>query len=364
MSDLQTGPAPGGPVVTGQAPGGPEKTDPVGPSSHADDAEAPRRWTRHLAFSNIGAVYVLGALVVIFSIWVPQTFLTSATLYQVFNSNAVTALAALSVIIPLSARVFDLSIGGTITLTGVVVTQAIVKYELGIATAILLALLVGVLIGVLNAVIVVVLKIDSFIATMASGALLAAFTTMVTGDLDVTGVVLSQGFNEVGQFMVGGITLPVVYVAVVTVVLWFVLQQTAFGRRMYATGFNKEAARLSGVPTERLRFASLVISGGLAGLAGIVLAGTLAAGSVTAGTPYLLGAFAAAFLGATQLQHGRFNAFGTIIAVLLLGTGVVGLGLAQAPTWSQDLFTGVVLIVALIATRYQRAGTANATVGH
>ncbi|WZH52441.1 MAG: ABC transporter permease [Nocardioides alkalitolerans] len=362
MSDLQTGPAHvAAPTAHGVVTDGPGA---AGPTTAGAPPEASRPWTRHLAFSNIGAVYVLVALVVLFAVWVPQTFLTSATFYQVLNSNAVTALAALSVIVPLSARVFDLSIGGTITLTGVVVTQLIVKHELGVTAAVAVALLVGILIGVLNAVVVVVLKIDSFIATMASGALLAAFTTMVTGDLDVTGVVLSQGFNEIGQGMVGGVTLPVIYVAVVTAVLWFVLQHTAFGRRMYATGFNKEAARLSGVPTERLRFASLVISGGLAGLAGIVLAGTLAAGSVTAGTPYLLGAFAAAFLGATQLQRGRFNAVGTIIAVLLLGTGIVGLGLAQAPTWSQDLFTGLVLIVALIATRYQRAGAANATTSH
>ncbi|MDT9591666.1 ABC transporter permease [Nocardioides zeae] len=354
MSDLQTGPPPA------TAP----PSTPSGTTTEPAPAEPARPWTRHLAFSNIGAVYVLIALVALFAIWVPQTFLTSATLYQVFNSTAVTALAALSVIIPLSARVFDLSIAGTITLTGVVATQLIVKHELGVPAAVAVAVLTGLMIGVLNAIIVVVLKIDSFIATMASGALLAAFTTMVTGDLDVTGVVLSQGFNEIGQTMVGGFTLPVVYVVVVTAVLWFLMQHTAFGRRMYATGFNREAARLAGVPTERLRFASLVISGGLAGLAGIVLAATLAAGSVTAGTPYLLGAFAAAFLGATQLQHGRFNAVGTIIAVLLLGTGVVGLGLAQAPTWSQDLFTGLVLIVALIATRYQRAGAANATVGH
>lgn len=328
------------------------------PARHGPTPPPPRArkpWSRHLAFTNIGAVYVLIALVVVFGVWVPDTFLTLDTFRQILNSNAVTALAALSIIIPLSARVFDLSIGGTITLTGVVVTQLIVERGLSVPMAIVLALIVGVLIGTLNAVIVVVLKIDSFIATMASGALLAAFTTMVTGDVDVTGVELSEGFDEFGQHLVGGFALPVYYAILVAVVLWFVMQQTAFGRRMYATGFNKDAARLAGVPTETLRFVSLMISGGIAGLAGIVLAGTLAAGSVTAGAPYLLGAFAAAFLGATQLHGGKFNAFGTLIAVLLLGTGVVGLGLAEAPTWSHDLFTGVVLIVALVATRYQRS---------
>jgi ribose transport system permease protein len=111
------------------------------------------------------------------------------------------------------------------------------------------------------------------------------------------------------------------------------------------------------VRVDRLRFLSLVASGGFAGLAGVILASTLASGSPTAGTPYLLPAFAAAFLGATQLKHGRFNAGGTLIAVLLLGTGVTGLALANAPSWSGDMFVGVVLIAALAVTGVQRRVT-------
>ena len=94
------------------------------------------------------------------------------------------------------------------------------------------------------------------------------------------------------------------------------------------------------------------------GATGIVLASTLGSGSPSAGTPYLLPAFAAAFLGATQLKHGRFNAGGTIIAVLLLGTGVTGLALANAPQWAGDMFVGVVLIAALALTGLQRRTTA------
>jgi len=85
-----------------------------------------------------------------------------------------------------------------------------------------------------------------------------------------------------------------------------------------------------------------------------VLASTIGSGDPTAGTSYLLPAFAAAFLGATQLKHGRFNAIGTLIAVLLLGTGTTGLGLANAPQWSADMFVGVVLIASLAVTGIQR----------
>ena len=104
----------------------------------------------------------------------------------------------------------------------------------------------------------------------------------------------------------------------------------------------------------------MIISGGLAGAAGIVLTSTISAGSPTAGTPYLLPAFAAAFLGATQLKHGRFNAGGTLIAVLLLGTGTTGLGLANAPQWSADMFVGIVLIASLAVTGIQRRSPSQA----
>lgn len=314
--------------------------------------------TSRLSFSRIGAVYTLIGLAAIFAVLVPSTFLTWTTLTQILFGNAVTALAALSLIVPLSARVFDLSIGGTITLSGVVATQLIVAAEVPVAVAVLGGVVVGLLVGVLNATVVVLLRVDSFVATLATGALLAAFVTMVTNDVDVTGVALADGFATIGQTEVLGLTLPVYIALAVALALGYLLGFTPFGRRAYATGFNIDAARVAGVPVARVRFVSLLISGGLAGVTGVVLASTLTSGSVTAGTPYLLSAFAAAFLGATQFRPGRFNAAGTIVAVLLLGTGVVGLSLAEAPGWAHDIFTGVILIVALVASRIQRRSRA------
>jgi ribose transport system permease protein len=129
--------------------------------------------------------------------------------------------------------------------------------------------------------------------------------------------------------------------------LWFFLEHTAPGRRVYATGFNKEAARLTGIQVKRIQFCSLLASSLIAGWAGVCLASTLSTGSPTAGTAYLLPAFAAAFLGATQIKAGRFNAWGTLLGVLTLGTGTTGLALAAAPGWASNMFTGLVLITAL-----------------
>jgi ribose transport system permease protein len=313
-----------------------------------------RRLTAGLAFNRVGAVYVWLAIIVVFSLWVPDTFPTTATAKQILNSNAITGLAALSITIPLAARVFDLSFAYVMTLTGVAVAQFIAHDGIPVVPAVGLGIAIGLLIGLINAFVVVTMRIDSFIATLATGSLIQALITMVTDDTAITDAKLGGSFAKIGQTTIGGLTLGVYYFAAVALVIWYLLEHTATGRRLYATGFNPDAARLGGVRVDRLRFLSLVASGGLAGFSGIVLASTLASGSPTAGTPYLLPGFAAAFLGATQLKRGRFNAGGTIIAVLLLGTGTTGLALANAPQWAGDMFVGVVLIAALAVTGLQR----------
>jgi ribose transport system permease protein len=342
-------------------------TEASAPATRAEPQQIPvpvgttlrRRLTGALAFDRIGAVYVWLAIILVFTVWVPETFPNVGTAKQILNSNAITGLAALSITIPLAARVFDLSFAYVMTLTGVAVSHFIAKDGIPLVPALGLGLAIGLAVGLINAVVVVTMRIDSFIATLATGSLITALITMVTNDTPISDAKLGGGFAKIGQTTVGGLTLGVYYFAAVAVVIWYVLEHTATGRRLYATGFNPDASRLGGVRVDRLRFLSLIVSGGLAGFSGIVLASTLGSGSPTAGTPYLLPAFAAVFLGATQLKQGRFNAGGTIIAVLLLGTGTTGLGLASAPQWAGDMFVGVVLIAALAVTGLQRrTGTA------
>jgi len=308
---------------------------------------------RALAFGNVGAVYVWLIIVVIFSIWIPQTFDNLPTAEQILNSNAVTALIALSLIVPLATAVYDLSVAYVATLAGVAVAHFVVV-GMPIGLAILLTLLISMGVGVINGFVVVVMRINSFIATLATGSLISALITMLTNNVPITAPQLDGSFANIAGASVSEITVAVFYMFAIAVALWFLLEQTATGRRMYASGFNERAARLARIRVDRLRFISLMISATIAGFAGIVLASVIESGSPSAGTSYLLPAFAAAFLGATQLRGGRFNAIGTLIAVLLLGTGTTGLSLAAAPAWSEDMFTGVVLIAALAITGVQQ----------
>jgi ribose transport system permease protein len=304
--------------------------------------------------SRSGAIYVLVVAVIIFSIDQPRTFPHWATVQQVLTTNAVTALAALALIIPLTAGVFDISVPYTMSLSGIITTHCIVQLGQPVALALAIGIAVSVLVGLLNGLVVVVAKIDALIGTLATGFLIQAVITWRSKGVTISGFRLGGVFSDISQTKwLFGLTLPALYALILSLAIWYVLQHTAMGRRLYATGFAADAARLAGVRTNRIRFGSLIVSSTLAGITGIVLASTLGSGSPSAGNGYLLPAFAAVFLGATQFFPGFFNAWGTIAAVILLGTLITGLALAGAAEWVQEFTTGVVLIAALALTGFE-----------
>ena len=307
-----------------------------------------------LSPKRVSALYVLAIIIVVFSIWAPETFPQAATVKQVLNGNAIIGLAALALAVPLAARCFDLSFAYTMSLSGVTAAHFIANNDWPLLMAVGAALFVALVVGVINAIVVVIMRVDSLIGTLATGSIIQAFITFVTDEVPITDAKLFGGFSDIGQKTIGGLILPVYYMLIAAVVIWYVLEHTAIGRKIYATGFNTEAARLTGIKTKRIQFCSFLVSALIAGWAGVALAAVLGSGSPTAGTPYLLPAFAAAFLGATQIKPGRFNAWGTVLGVVTLGTGTTGLALATAPAWASNMFTGVVLIAALAVTTVQR----------
>jgi ribose transport system permease protein len=304
---------------------------------------------------------VLVIVCIIFSVWKPAEFPHVATLQSILNSNATVALLALSLVIPLAAGVFDLSIGAIMALTGVLAAQLVVGQGFSVGVALLIGLLLGVVLGAFNALIVVGLGIESFIGTLGTSSIMTAVILLICNDESVTNEYLSSTLQRLATISLGGIQLPVFIVAAVAVVMWYFMEHTVSGRRLYAIGFNIEAARLSGISTKRLRSGALLVSGFISGLAGLILMAQTGSGAPTAGPEYLLSAFAAAFLGATQIRNGRFNTVGTLLAVLVLGTGTAGLTIAGAATWALNLFVGIVLLVALALTKLKVQGAASSS---
>src|ERR1700720_166229 len=286
---------------------------PTGHEPTSSWAGAATNWRATLASSpsprNIGAVYVLIAICIVFSIWAPHTFPQGATVKQVLDNNAITALAALALIVPLSAGVFDLSFAYVMSLSGVTAAHFVAANNMNVFLAALIGIGAALVIGVINGIVVVGMQIDSFIGTLATGSLVQAFISFVTGDNSINSVRLSGTFSQISQGILGGIIYPVFYAVVIAAALYLFMEHSPSGRRLYATGFNPNAARLADIRVKKLRFCSLLVSAGLAGFAGVLLASSLAAGSPSAGTSYLLPGFASVFVGATVFKHGRFNAW-------------------------------------------------------
>jgi ribose transport system permease protein len=313
-------------------------------------------WVRlgtQLSYRNIGAVYVWIVLIIVFTVWQPQLFPTTRTAKTVLNEYAITGLAALSVVMPLAAGIFDLSIGSTVGFAGVFAGWSLNTLGLPLGVTILLTLAAGLAIGLLNAVVVVRMRIDSFIGTLATGSIIAALTIWVSGDQILTGK-LSGSFTDLASTSTAGVQLPVIYLLVGMLILAYLLEQTTFGRHIYAAGYGPDVSRLVGLRVDRLRTISLLWSGVLASFAGICLASQLGSADPSTGQEYLIPAFSAAFVGATQFRHGRFNPWGAVVAVLMIGTGSVGLLLAGTQQWMPQVFQGAVLIAAVGITMYQR----------
>lgn len=308
---------------------------------------------RSLGLDRFSGLYVWAALFLVFAVWVPDTFLRLNTMTSVAGDQAITAMLALGIIIPLAAGVFDLSFAGVCGLAVAVTAWAQVEGFSPFVAA-LMAVVVATLVGCVNGFVVVGLKVNSFIATLGMSSLLLAATYYVTdGRQIVSG--FSEGFLDLGTLQILGIPLPFYAMLLLAAVVYVVIEYLPVGRYLYAAGGNPVAARLAGVRVDRIVFGSLVASSLVAGLAGVVLAARLGTASPDIGPSYLLPAFSAVFLGSTQIKPGRVNVIGTLIAIYLLATGVKGLQLAGAPVYVNNLFNGAALIIAVaLAARSAR----------
>jgi ribose transport system permease protein len=306
-----------------------------------------RRWGVS-SMTRFSGLWIWAAFILIFGLWIPNTFFTTLTLQNVIGDQAITAIVAIGILFPLAAGAYDLSVGTTVGLSAVVTASLTGQHGASPTVALLAALGVGIAVGLANALVIVGIGVNSFIATLAMSSVLTAAISAVSKDNYIGGVPASyQGLVDHKAL---GVPELGFYLLVIAVVAWYVLEHTPLGRRLSATGFAPEASRLAGVRTGALTCGALVVSSVLASFAGALLTAKLTTASPNLGPPYLLPAFAAAFLGSTQLKIGRFNIWGTVLAIYLLATGVEGLQLVGAPDWVTNLFNGLALIVAVSMT--------------
>jgi len=307
---------------------------------------------RVLSPKNVSGIYVLGLIILVFGLWVPDTFFTVDNLKSLVGQQGITAILALGLLLPLAAGGFDLSVGAILGFCALLFAWLIVRQDVAPVLALALTIVAGGLVGSLNGAMVVGLRVNPLVATLATSSVLAGLTVALSDNQQISPI--PDEVRSIGQGEWLGMPIVFWYMLILAVVLWYFLEHSPPGRRLYATGSNREAARLAGVRTGRLTFFSYAVAGAIAAVAGIVLTAKLGSGSPTVGPEYLLPVFAATFLGATQFKNGRVNVWGTILAVAILSTGVRGLELAGAEFWVGDVFNGAALAIAVGVASFQR----------
>lgn len=295
--------------------------------------------------NRFSGLFLWAAFILLFALWVPDTFLTLGTAQSIASTQAVTGLAAMGVVCAMAGGAFDLSFAGVLGLSSTIGASLMGRSDVSPALAIVICLAMGLGVGAFNGFLVTRVRISSVVATLGVSSLLLAADSYITDGQYITGI--PHSFTSLVESQPLEIPIATIYLLLAAFGVWAFLEHSRPGRRLYATGMNIDAARLAGVRTDRMTFLSLVLSGGFSALAGLVLLAQIGSGTPNVGAGYLLPVFAAVFLGATQVKPGRYNVWGTILAIYLLATGVQGLQLAGGQFWVNDAFNGAALLIAV-----------------
>jgi ribose transport system permease protein len=301
------------------------------------------------AVYRYAVVLVFVAMVAVFSGLLPHTFFTTGNFQTIVNSQAVLLLLSLALTLPLSVGEFDLSVASMLGFGATLIAFLCGTWHWPLLGALVAVVAAGAFVGLVNGLFIVRFGVNAFITTLGTGTVLTGLTLAVSGGQILTGVPASVSNFAGGEAL--GLAWPTYLVAGFAIVLWYVYEHTPVGRYLFFVGEGREVARLAGLPVGRLRWLAFVFAAMIAAVCGILAAGQLGSADPSVGPNYLLPAYAAAFLGATTIKPGRFNSFGTVVALYLVVTGVTGLELLGAASWVEQVFNGGALVIAVTFAR-------------
>ena len=283
-----------------------------------------------------------------------ETFLTPENFTNVLRQNSVAGLLALGMAFAMLSGGLDLSVGALLAV-GAVTAAALSGH--GAPVAVAGAVGAAAALGLVNGVVIAKARVQPFVATLVTGMAARGVLLAWTAQESVRVAKGAVDLKWLGRGWVGPAPAPAVVLVVAFAVAGVVLTRTRFGRHVYAVGDNDEAARLLGLNTDRVRVGVYVISGGLAGLAGAVMAARVGVGQPTAGLGWELGAIAAFVLGATSLAGRPAGAGSTLVGVLLLAVvfNVFNLEGSISSSWQWVLRGGILVAVVALQNRLGRA---------
>ncbi len=312
-------------------------------SRSAADPDRAGRTSRFDRFLDLGIYVALVGLFIFFAVASPY-FLTQRNLLYVGAAVAVTGILAAGMTIALIAGQLDLTVGATVGLVSVIV--ALAMEPLGTPLAVLCGLLVGLVVGVLNSILIVKVRINSIIATLAFGIVVRGVALILTnGQIKPLPDPALQSFISA---QIVGVPVPLVILLFIYLVCWIVLSFTKPGWHVYSTGGNASAALRSGIKTDRVYFGVFMTTGLLAAIGGVITAGNAGSGGPAYATGAEFDVLTAVLLGGIGLSGGSGRIQRTLAGVLLIGILNNGLTLLSVNTYYQQLARGSVFVLAVV----------------
>ena len=292
------------------------------------------------------------SIIIFFSVNLPNTFLTSKNLINISQQISMLAVVAFTMTIVMVMNDFDLSVGSMASLSGVV-AAVLFTMDYPVWMAISAALLVGIIGGMFNGFLVSIIGILPFVATLGTLTIFSGLAFLICGGKTIFGRDIPQEFSS---FARSGIEIDILSMRIpflsilallILFIVWFVLEQTTYGRRLYAIGGNVEASYLAGIKVKQLRMTAFALTGLGAAIAGLMYASRVASSNPTQGSGLMLEAIAAVFLGMTMSEEGEPRVLYTLIGVLILGILDNGLTQMSVDSYIREILVGSIVIIAV-----------------
>lgn len=300
--------------------------------------------------SGAGPIVLLALLFASLAVLVPD-FMGVRNLRGLILSVSLVGMIAATMMFVLALREVDLSVGSIVALAGVLCAEVITSSGsvwLGIGAG----LAAGALVGLFNGVVIARFKVNSLIATLATMEIVRGLAFLASGGEAVS--ISREQFYVLGSGTFLGVGFPVWITILCLGLLGVVLNATVFGKNVLAIGGNPEAARLAGVPVDRVRIIVFSLQGLVAGLAGIVLAARITSGQPNTSQGLELAVISACVLGGVSLSGGVASIFGVIVGVLIMGAAQNALNLLDVPTFYQYVVRGGILLLAVIVDQLRQ----------
>jgi ribose transport system permease protein len=306
---------------------------------------------KRIEFSKIFVYIVLIVLVIYFSLST-STFLTGKNISNVLRQVSMIGICSVGMTLVLLTGGIDISVGSNIALVGVVSAKLIKDLGFGIIPAMIIGVLIGAIIGLFNGTMVAKFKVPALIATLAMQTIARGIAFILTQGIPVYG--LPESIKILGQGYVGSIPIPVIIMAFIFIIGWWMLERTRFGRHIYAIGGNEEVAYLSGINVSLTKIKIYALSGLFSGLAGVIMLSRINSGQPATSTGFEMDVITSVVLGGVSVAGGEGKIINVIAGVLIMGVLSNGMMLMNLDEYWQWVAKGLVLLFAVAFDNMQR----------